>query len=361
MAGSNVAEFQANNPVEPGQATGASAEASHLSVMTLNLQYFASYPKDEEVGKKRLSEITTGVYPPDIICVQEGIADRNVLTPVGYDLIVCAGEKKIAQSVYEMVYGDGPTLQMCDTAVHNSLLCNQIYMRSGCGWEILDRGAQKVSSDLELVGGEGRAQGTLATRSMVWVKVKKAQTSGPCVYVMCTHITGGRFEDQYFVQQLAQERYHQPERIIQFYDNRPNAKDDDVGILLGDFNATTEYTIDGPMHGYFKAGIQSSPGVQKDAESIGYDADQLSQHFKKYMISPFTAIESFGWTFAYDQAKVGVTLGFGHLIDHMAMSRAVTVVAAEVIYLTNQKFGKSKDTDVVLTDHNSVRTVFDIR
>eukprot|EP00746_Dinoflagellata_sp_MGD_P030329 gnl/MRDRNA2_/MRDRNA2_17191_c0_seq1.p1 gnl/MRDRNA2_/MRDRNA2_17191_c0~~gnl/MRDRNA2_/MRDRNA2_17191_c0_seq1.p1 ORF type:complete len:366 (+),score=43.03 gnl/MRDRNA2_/MRDRNA2_17191_c0_seq1:113-1099(+) len=328
--------------------------------MTLNMQYFASYPKDEQVGRARLVEITRGAYAPDAICVQEGISDRDVLTPVGYELIVCAGHRRIAQTVHDMVYGDAPTLKKCDAAVHNKFLCNQIYMRRGSSWKVLDSGAVKVSSDLELVGSEARVNGILASRSMVWVKVRKAQ-SGPCVYIMCTHITGGRFEDQYFVQQLAQERYQQSERILQFYNSRSNPRDDDVGILVGDFNATQKYTLDGPMHGYFKTGIQASPGVQKDAASFGYDSQQLNDHFKRYMTSPFEAVHNFGWKFAYNEEQVGATSGFGHLIDHMAMSRAVKVISAEVIYLTNQMFTKTKDTDIVLTDHNAVKTVFGIK
>jgi len=330
---------------------------SQLSTMTLNLQYFASYPKDEEAARGRLAEVTAGV---DVVCVQEGIAGRNVLDLVGYELCVCAGQSKIAQSVHDMVYGDAPTLQLCDASVHDKVLCNQIYLKRGSRWQMVDSGVMQVSSDLYLCGGGNRAEGKLAIRSMAWVKLREG-ISGPSVYIMCTHISGGRFEDQYFVQQLAEERYQQPERIINFFNNRPDPEDDDIGILLGDFNATTEYTPDGPMHGYFKSSIVSSPGVQADAAATGLDPQQLNEHFKNYMISPFAAFEKHGWTLAYDQKQVGVTSGFGHLIDHMAMSKPLKVVSAKVHYLTNQKLGnKPKDTDLPLTDHNAVNAVFGI-
>merc|ERR1712144_98766 len=108
------------------------------------------------------------------------------------------------------------------------------------------------------------------------------------------------------------------------------------------------------MAGYFKSAIAGSPGVQEDADAAALCGDELEHHFKEYMISPFTAMMQHKWMLSYDQATVGVTSGFGHLIDHMATSRAVKSATAEVIYLTNQKFGnKPKDTDLPLTDHNA--------
>merc|ERR1712039_491479 len=214
------------------------------------------------------------------------------------------------------------------------------------------------------MGGGGRATGRLAIRSMVWVKLRREGAQGlegPCVYVMCTHITGGRFEDQFFVQQLSDERYHQPEKIMSFFNDRPEPSSDDVGILLGDFNSTQEYQAGGPMSGYFKSAIATSEGVKSDAASKGIEG-ALEDHFKAYMVSPFAAIKDSGWTFAYDQDMVGVTSGFGHLIDHMALSRPLELLSANVIYLTNQKFGnKPPDTDIPLTDHNSVKAVFAVK
>jgi endonuclease/exonuclease/phosphatase family metal-dependent hydrolase len=331
---------------------------SELSVMTLNLQYFASYPIDEEAARVRLTEVTADT---DVICVQEGVADRDVLDSVGFQKFVCSGQCKTAQSIHDMVYGDAPTLKNVEGSMHDKLLCNQIYLRRGSSWEVVDSGALQVSSDLVLVGGGDRAEGNLAIRSVVWVKMKKFGHKGPMIYIMNTHISGGRFEDQYFVQQLAEERFRQPDQIINFFNNRPEPRNDDVGILVGDFNATSEYTPNGPMHGYFKSGIMTSPGVQADAATAGLDDAQLNKHFEDYMIAPFTAVKKHGWTFAYDQEQVGATSGFGHLIDHMAMSKPLKVLSAEVKYLTNQKLGnKPKDTELPLTDHNAVKTVFAI-
>lgn len=332
---------------------------SELVIMTLNLQYFASYPKDEVAARERLRQVTSGPHAPDIICVQEGLASRDVLGPVGFEKCVCAGKLGLAQSVHDMVYGDPPTLRGCDDSIHSELLCNQIYMRRDSSWILLDRGAMQCSSNLDLSGGGGRAEGKLAIRTMVWVKLRRRDEATPAVYVMCTHLTGGRFEDQFFVQQLSKERFNQPDRIVDFFNKRSDALPDDIGILLGDFNATSEYVRNGPMSSYFKHAIAGSEGVMSDAKAAGVEAT-LEEEFKAYMISPFEAIrDKHGWIFAYTQDQVGVTSGFGHLIDHMAMSRPLKVVSAKVIYLTNQKFGNQpKDTDLPLSDHNSVKVVF---
>merc|ERR1712113_987708 len=116
------------------------------------------------------------------------------------------------------------------------------------------------------------------------------------------------------------------------------------------------------MHDYYKFAIGSSQGVKADAKSAKVESEEeLEAQFKDYMISPFSSISAHSWTFAYDRQQVGYTSGFGHCIDHMAMSRPLQVHSTEVIHLTNQKFGnKPKDAPIVLTDHNSVKCVFKI-
>jgi len=162
------------------------------------------------------------------------------------------------------------------------------------------------------------------------------------------------------VQQLAQERRRQPEECVKFFkEGRPNPKDDDVGILVGDFNALDDYESNGVMHGYFMAGIAGSEGVNEDASAAGLESTEaLEERFKDYMISPFVALRDLGWTFAYDK-KIGVTSAFGHVIDHVATNKPLEVESAEIRYLTNQKFGnKPPDTDLVITDHNAVQVSF---
>lgn len=345
-----------------------------LVVMTLNLQYFSSYPKDADKAEAKLKAALSASPAPDILCVQEGLASRNVISPaVGFKLEVCSAQSKLAQSVLEMVYGDPPALAACDSSSHGEMLCNQIYFNPESNWTVLDRGAIQISSDLDLSGGGGRTQGTLAIRSMVWTKLSIDRTGlftaskRPCVYVMCTHLTGGRFEDQYFMQSLAEERKHQIDKIVNWY-NKHSDPETDTGIIVGDFNATSVYLDSGPMASYFKAAIRAAEGVQQDARwKKSSNATQsmmertVETQFKDYMCSPFAAVTSHEWQFAYDRYAVGYTSGFGHCIDHMAMSRPLRVRKAEVVYLTNQKFGNRKpDTDITLTDHNAVKTVFGI-
>mmetsp|Transcript_88755 Transcript_88755/g.248350 ORF Transcript_88755/g.248350 Transcript_88755/m.248350 type:complete len:616 (-) Transcript_88755:195-2042(-) len=358
------------NPVQgeamPMQCCGSRKDpkqapaSKELSVMTLNLQYFSSYPKDDALARKRLEEVLGGEYPPDVICVQEGLGSRNVLSDVGYRLEVCSAREGKAQTVYEMVYGDAQTLKVCDPAVHQEKLCNQIYVRENSGWTVDAQGCEKISTDLNLAGGGGRLTGKLAIRSMAWVRLRHEGVPRMSTFVLCSHISGGRFEDQYFVQQLAEERKEQVKRIIDFFNNRPSPQDDDVGILVGDFNATHVYTKNGPMHGYYASSIATSEGVKADAaEKNVTDDDALEDLFKAYMVSPFWAISHNNWKFAYDRQQVGYTSGFGHCIDHMAYNRTLQVVSTTVEYLTNQKFSKDPaDTELPLTDHNAVKSVF---
>jgi endonuclease/exonuclease/phosphatase family metal-dependent hydrolase len=325
----------------------------------LNFQYYSSYPEDEAAASSRLKDVLGGPKPPDVICVQEGLASKNTLDAVGFDLKVCAGKEGKAQTVYDMVYGDANTLKICPERYHHELLCNQIYLRKDSLWELVDSGSMQISSDLDLHGGGKRAEGKLAIRSMVWVKLSRP--SLPEVYVMCTHISGGRFEDQYFVQRLSEERKQQLERIVAFFESRPGAKTHDVGILVGDYNATLDYEPGGPMSGYFNSAVKGSEGVLSDAKEANLSSDQkLEELFKDYMLSPFTTIKQHNWCHAYGK-EIGITSGFGHLIDHMVTNRKVESLSAEVLYLTNQKFGnKKKDTELPLTDHNSVKTAFRI-
>lgn len=328
--------------------------------MSLNLQYFASYPTDADAAAKRLCEATGGPSAPDVICVQEGLCGVDVLDAAGFELCVCAGMFGLAQSVQDMVYHDEVALKACPEANRSKLLCNQIYRRRSSAWQLDTSGCEQISSDLQLAGGGGRAQGPLALRTMVWAKFRCADNGqSPAAFVMNTHITGGRFEDQYFVQQLAQERCRQIERCQDFFMHRPNPEDGDVGILVGDMNATTEYRAGGAMSSYFKFGIAGSPGVGMDSSSAQLkSADELEDLFKNYMTSPFKAFARMGWHLAYGP-ELGITSGFGHLIDHMATSKPLVVERAEIVYLTNQKVGGlPPDTDLPITDHNAVKTVF---
>merc|ERR1719262_1345311 len=101
------------------------------------------------------------------------------------------------------------------------------------------------------------------------------------------------------------------------------------------------------MSGYFRGCIANTDGVKADADANDSPLS-LEEQFEKYMLSPFAAIQAHDWLLAYGP-EVGITSGFGHLIDHMAMSGPLKVASSKVLYLTNQKFGnKPPDTDLQL-------------
>ena len=189
-----------------------------------------------------------------IICVQEGLAGREALAEVGYRRIIGSDDEVtdstgrkcvLSQSIGDMVYGHQQTLKALPESEHNKLLINELYIRAaGTQWDVVESGIEQTSSDLELTGGKGtdRVSGHLAIRTVAWVhlKAKGAAPEVPAVWILNTHLSGGRFEDQFYLQQLAQERYDQTGRVIDLFNRR--AGKDDFGIMVGDFNATTDYS-----------------------------------------------------------------------------------------------------------------------
>mmetsp|Transcript_22225 Transcript_22225/g.41381 ORF Transcript_22225/g.41381 Transcript_22225/m.41381 type:complete len:613 (+) Transcript_22225:55-1893(+) len=333
-----------------------------LNVMTLNFQYFSSYPKNENIGLERLSEVIgrrQDANYPDIICVQEGLQGREPLGQLGYQRLISSEETGDAQSVHEMVYGDKGTLSLIPEEDHKKLLTNELWIsRAQCKWEVEARDVFKMNSPVNLKGTEGRCTGPLAIRTMVWAKLRpRGRETGPFVFVFNVHVTGGRFEDMYFVQDLAEERRKQLESVIKEF-HRLRTSDRDLCILVGDFNATADYKIPGPMHGYFESAIAKAKGVIADADAKALDANQLVDRFRDYMTAPFQVLSEMQWKAAYSE-DIGATSGFGHVIDHMLTNREIENISAERVIATNQKFKKEKDCEIVLTDHNAVKVRFE--
>lgn len=336
-----------------------------LTVMSLNMQYYSSYPEDVQLGRQCLQELILPDPAPDIICVQEGLEGRNEICLAATDyrrLVSSAGQEtsgsELAQTVEEMVYSDADALRAVVGTVREKLLVNELYLKVDSNWEVLNTGVHQVSSNVELDGSDGRVAGPLAVRTVVWAELRprSSMTLRSSVFVLNMHLSGGRFEDQFFVQYLSAERRMQVERAIGLF-KRLSKSRHDLGILVGDFNATEEYVAKGPMQNYFMAAIAKSQGVQADASAQSLSSDELEKLFKEYLIAPFTALSASGWHLAYTEEQVGATSAFGHLIDHMATSREIPSVAQRLI-ATNQKFPPSNDTEVPITDHNAVKTTF---
>ncbi|CAE7342698.1 HIR3 [Symbiodinium natans] len=69
------------------------APGRELVVMTLNLQYLASFPQDPTLARRRLVEITSAAPRPDVICVQEGLEGIDLFGQVGYSKLISSAVK----------------------------------------------------------------------------------------------------------------------------------------------------------------------------------------------------------------------------------------------------------------------------
>ena len=320
-----------------------------LSIMSVNIQFCASFPTDQQKRKQSLQERFGQTHLPDVICMQKGMVGMEEMKDMGYQLVICAGTQGVAQSVDEMIYHDQEALETCRRDQSHKPLCNQVYMRTDSKWKVEASGVEQISSALELAGGGGRKTGWLAVRSMCWLVLSRHDSSKPAVCVMYSHLSGGRLEDQYFVQQLERERYSQIERCIVFYHTMRRRKQNvALGILVGDFNATRTYTVDDPMKAYFKSAITTSQGVWLDARSHHVETEEALEHkFERYIVSPFEALNDWNWLLPYDEEEDEATSVFGHPVDYMAVSSGVVTNRPRRVILNDEKVnGKQTDTAV---------------
>jgi len=295
--------------------------------MTMNLQHFASWPRDPDAGYHELCRITEVHPPPDIICVQEGLAGRGVLSELGYQLL--ASSQSNAQPLRDALYKDASSLQAVREGHHSCLLVNELYMRvqtsaSPLEWEVVDEGAARISSD-EQTSASGDGSLPLAVRSVVWTKLRhRTRPEGPFVFLLNTQLTGGPLEQSIFSQEaLSWERRKQVARVLDFVESL--MAEDDLGLFVGDL------------------------GVAPEKSDEAHES------------SPFGLLSERGWRLAYGQAQVGPTSSSGQLLDHMATSRAVPALV-KVFATTNQRGGNQPPvTQVPLSDHNVVKATFSMR
>jgi len=329
-----------------------------LVVMTLNLHCLADFPEDEEVGKMRVREIVSMSPQPDVICVQEGLEGVNVFGAAGYVKLISSEAK--AQTAREMVYDDPVGLEAVPVASHGRLVVNELYMRyQGTEWEVVETGVEQISSDVVLGRAGTGVSGPIAVRSAAWVRLRsRLAQEGPFALVINTQITGGPFEDQFFVGQLAEERRLQSERLLEVFSLR--GSEGDLGIIVGDFRAAAEDAADGYVHNYFETCIRNMGRVRDDAASTNAPIEDLEPRLRDYMHSPFATLRKNGWKLAYSHANIGATSQSGILVDHMAISRDVPVLA-EVVPTTNPRGPSAKAvTHTPISDHNAVKASFSI-
>lgn len=285
-----------------------------LSVMSLNVNHFASWPKDPDVAYNKLVSIVEANPPPDIICIQEGLCGRDVFQELGYNLV--QSSRSCSQTLSQALYNDADILSDIDESYRQRYVVNEIYMRGDgstkMNWEIVERGTEQISSEEPL-----------AVRSVAWVQLRHVSTlDGPFVYVFNTQLSGNAIEEQLFsTAVIARARAEQVETALSAMQSKAGIKD--LVIFAGDLGVNT--------------------GADKDA----------------YEPSHFAVLAERGWTPVYGLDQVGPTSKSGHLVDHMITNR--TTPATVKVFATTNQDGELPVTDTPLSDHNAVKATFSIR
>ena len=134
----------------------------------------------------------------------------------------------------------------------------------------------------------------LGYRSVVCAILRHEEIEKP-VQVLCTHLSGGRFEDAYLTNELKLERSIQIEKCLKQRDDSAD------NVLVGDFNASPTRT--NPLDSY----LEVLRGSQKKLSSSDYYS---------YMMAPFTscAKSQNSWNLLYKDLE-GPTSTFGHVVD----------------------------------------------
>lgn len=259
------------------------------------------------------------------------------------------------------------------------MITNQLYLRSESAWEAVARGAEVISSKMMLVHEAYKGKPCyMPVRTAVWTKLQpklRHSGDGPAIMVLNAHLTGGRYEDQCFLQRLTQERKRQAERVLKIYTRERGARD--AGIFVGDFNASAEDTrtsAEDPTVVYFNSVIWRTNTVKANAKKQGLSEEGAKKSFFEYMSAPFVVVRDHGWTFAYNEEQIGSTSTFGHLVDHMAVSDSthISVLAKERVLTCKsppeqqaapamEQHGEPTQehpTVLGLSDHNGVKVTF---
>ncbi|CAE7896455.1 HIR3 [Symbiodinium sp. KB8] len=153
------AEWSAS--LHPGASRPLRAAATpgrELVVMTLNMQYLASFPQDPTLARRRLVEITS----------TEGLEGIDLFGQVGYSKLISSAVK--AQPLRECLYDDPGALGAVPSVAHESLMVNELYLRTDdCLWEAQSTGVDQISSP-SLIVAHGGGEQALVARSAVWAR-----------------------------------------------------------------------------------------------------------------------------------------------------------------------------------------------
>jgi len=333
-----------------------------LVVLSLNMEYYHKYnaAKDKAAYEKELKDKIPDV---DVLCVQEDLliwSDRFLEKDKpfhDFERIVSSMTvpdiKQNHSMLKEMVYEDNGTMKkMAENGMKeddfSSILGNSIYLRKSTEWKLIDQKAVQISTNQTLPNGK-----PLGYRSAVCATLSHENTEKP-VQVLCTHLSGGRFEDAYMSNDLKSERANQMDKCLKLKDDLFD------NVLMGDFNASTTRTK--ALAGYLDVLRKSQPNLS-------------SSDYYSYMMAPFTTCAaSPHWNLLYKDLD-GPTTAFGHVVDYFLTSPHMHVetpfqkppkverIRMVKDYMPFVKPTASQDfyPDVLnesITDHNAVKVSF---
>eukprot|EP00927_Polykrikos_kofoidii_P072428 TRINITY_DN68547_c0_g1_i1.p1 TRINITY_DN68547_c0_g1~~TRINITY_DN68547_c0_g1_i1.p1 ORF type:complete len:876 (+),score=189.72 TRINITY_DN68547_c0_g1_i1:315-2942(+) len=315
-------------------------EVHDLHIMTVSLRHYADFPRDENVGRQVLAQLATTSPKPDVICVQEGLDGVDPLGAAGYRRLVSSTSR--ARPLKDVVYGNVEALSMIPENRHDNLSVNEIYVRDGSPWEVAYSGVAPISTDLflEHTGGDsqdgeaGCEYWPLAIRTVVWGKFVRRAQSGPHMraFVFCSRLSGGGFEDQFFLKQIADERQQQVERILKVAAGQ--AGPGDLCVLVGDFGGALPEDATRELLGSSLDAVLAGPSAQAQVDqthnAMGFE--EMQRRFRTYAVAPLVALRTRGWhTLPCDRAPLGA---FGH--DHPGVRPAAYVATSQAITIKPQ-------------------------
>ena len=372
-------------------ATNHASRTSSLTILSLNMEFYHQYSKLKEPSEKHAYEqyLKAKIASVDIMCLQEDLMSGSdeFLRPTrpfhDFRRIVASFEE---QDDYDtrnkhlfLHYDEGFT----------STLGNSIYVRKG---KLLRESSNSESTDEEET--TNNAAWTVTAKSVVQISSESLRlpNNTPLEYrcvvsitlvcsnmdkpvqVLCTHLSGGRFEDRHMDETpfMNRERGRQMQRCL-------DQKDETAyNVLVGDFNASPTRTL--AMDGYFRL-------LQSEKKNLSMF------HFYSYMMAPFTTLAAAAaaaaaasttiannhnsnstcvWQLLYDTLD-GPTSRFGHVVDYFVTYPRLPVHAIKRVRMIQQYMEwvtptadddfKDESSATALcaqsiTDHNGVQVTF---
>lgn len=335
-------------------------DGKELIVLSLNMEFYHKYcaAKDKTSYEQYLIKEIENV---DVLCVQEDLLfwSEKFLQKdkpfFGFERIISSinSESKVSK-LKEMVYEDETAMATMRknglTDDHfSSRLGNSIYLNKESGWRSIRSKVVQISTDQELPSKRSLGYRSVVCATLRYGNIQKA------VQVLCTHLSGGRFEDLYMSDVLKLERATQMQRCLEQKDDTAD------NVLVGDFNASVTRTK--ALDGYL------------DLLRKGQQPDLTNSDYYSYMMAPFTALTKSrtDWNLLY-KVLDGPTSAFGHEIDFFVTSPHMYVQTPygkspkiERVRMIGQYMPWIKPTadedfgnvlEEPITDHNGVKVTF---